>query len=255
MEINDLNFAEIDALKERIDSHKPLTTSLRKNLLDNLVIDWTYNSNAIEGNSLTLSETKVVLEYGITVNGKALKDHLEAVDHKEAIYLLLDLAKKKTPLTEFDIRSLHHLILKGIDDKNAGTYRKEQVIITGARHIPPSYVQVPELMERLVDDFNGKWKKYHPIIRASLLSGEFVKIHPFVDGNGRTSRLLLNLSLIKDGYSPIVIKNKDRLRYIEVLDKALFENAYSQYIKFVAEYEKDKEKWLLSNVLERQPEL
>ena len=255
MDIENLSFSRIDVLKEKIDAHMPLSPSLTKNLLDNLIVDWTYNSNAIEGNSLTLTETKVVLEYGITVNGKPLKDHLEAVNHEKAIYHLLDLAKKQNPLTEFDIRSLHHLILKGIDDKNAGVYRKEKVIITGARHVPPSYVQVLALMEKLIIDFNGEWKKYHPIVRASLLSGEFVKIHPFVDGNGRTSRLLLNLSLMRDGYLPIVIQNKDRLRYIESLDKAHFENDYSQYVKFISECEMDKENWLLSDILEIQPEI
>lgn len=249
-----IDFTEVDSLKRIIDAQDKLSPSLARNLEENLIVEWTYNSNAIEGNSLTLAETKIVLEYGLTVHGKPLKDHLEAVDHREAIDLLLDMVSKKAPLSELDIRSLHHLILKGIDDKNAGVYRKEQVFISGARHLPPSFMQVPQLMGELVKDFNGGWKKDHPILRAALLSGEFVRIHPFIDGNGRTSRLLLNLSLMRDGYLPIVIKKEDKPAYIEALDKAHHENDYQDYVLFLAGLEKEKEKWMIAHVFEEERE-
>ncbi|MDD4237948.1 MAG: Fic family protein [Desulfotomaculaceae bacterium] len=157
---------------------------------------WTYNSNAIEGNTLTISETRVVLE-GITIGGKTIREHLEVINHKDAILFLEELVNNNEHLSEWNIKNIHRLVLKNIDDENAGRYRTENVIISGAKHRPPGHYLIKDQMEQLVKDCNGHWQKLHSIERATLLHGEFVKIHPFVDGNGRTARLLLNFELIK----------------------------------------------------------
>ena len=131
---------------------------------------------------------------------------------------------------------MHQLILNGIDNNNAGKYRNENVYITGAKHTPPEAIKVPELMEKLILNYNS-WNNYHPIIRAALLHGELVKIHPFVDGNGRTSRLIMNMDLIKNGYVPVIIKKEDRLKYYETLDKAHTKKDYTDFIKLITKSE------------------
>lgn len=228
---------KVDKLKKKLDSKRPLPKSTLKSLKETINLEWTYNSNGIEGNTLTLRETQVVLE-GITVGGKSIKEHLEAINHEKAILYLDDLVKDDNPITEWNIKNIHQLVLKDIDDENAGKYRNENVTIKGATHIPPDYLIVPELMEQLIERYNS-WKEYHPIIKASLLHGELVKIHPFVDGNGRTSRLLMNLDLMNSGYVPLIIKKENRLKYYETLDKAHTTNDYTDFIKLVAEAEID----------------
>ena len=147
-----------------------------------------------------------------------------------------DLIKDKEPITECNIKNIHQLVLKEIDDDNAGKYRDENVKIKGATHIPPDYLIVPELMEKLIINYED-WKKYHPIIRAALLHGELVKIHPFVDGNGRTSRLVMNLSLMNSGYLPVIVKKEKRLEYYNALDKAHTTGDYTDFVKLVNELE------------------
>lgn len=189
-------FDKVDKKKEKLDAFRPLPPNTVKSLNENLIINFTYHSNAIEGNTLTISETKVVLE-GITVGGKTMREHLEVINHKEAILFLEDILNRKEALTEYIIKSIHALVLRTIDGENAGQYRKENVIIGGAQHKPPAYYLVPEQMQDLMTVYINKWKDKHPIERAALLHGEFVKIHPFVDGNGRTSRLLMNFELMR----------------------------------------------------------
>lgn len=235
--LEDDYFNEVDILKQKLDSKRPLPKSTLKSLKENINLEWTYNSNGIEGNTLTLRETQVVLE-GITVGGKSIKEHLEAINHEKAILYLDDLLKEDNPITEWNIKGIHQLVLKDIDDENAGKYRNENVTIKGANHIPPDYLVVPELMEQLIVNYNS-WKEYHPIIRAALLHGELVKIHPFVDGNGRTSRLLMNLDLMSSGYVPLIIKKESRLKYYEALDKAHTTNDYTDFIKLVTKAEID----------------
>lgn len=241
----DINSEEIDILKKQIDAKRPLKKSTLLSLRESLIVDWTYNSNAIEGSTLTKTETKVVLE-GITVGGKSVREHLEAINHKEAILFLEELVKSKQPLSEWDIKSIHALILRSIDDENAGKYRLSNVMISGATHIPPKYELLNSLMETLVLNFNKRWNKFHPLVQAALLHGEFVKIHPFVDGNGRTARLLLNLVLMKNGYTPIVIKKENRLDYYEVLDKAHTSADYSDFIYLVVTLVRESSKLWLS---------
>ena len=228
-------FDEIDRKKKLVDSKRPLAKETLKSLRESNILDWTYNSNAIEGNTLTLRETKVVLE-GITIGGKSMKEHLEITNHREAIYFLEDLIKNKELMNEWNIKNIHRLILKEIDNDNAGIYRTENVTISGATHIPPTHYKVKEEMERLIILYNS-WSNYHPIVRSALLHGEFVKIHPFIDGNGRTSRLLMNFEVMKKGYLPIIIKAESRLSYYDALDKASVKGDYTDFVKLIAELE------------------
>lgn len=236
----DFNFSKVDLMKNKIDAYRPLSKSVLSSLREKLIVEWTYNSNAIEGNTLTMSETKVVLE-GITIGGKSITEHLETINHKEAIKYLENIIADKKDLTEWTLRNLHQLILKEIDDNNAGKYRKENVTISGANHIPPNHVIVPELMQKLFIEYEKEWQRYHPVIKACLLHGEFVKIHPFIDGNGRTARLILNFELMNHGYPPIIITKDKKAQYYEALDLAHTTLDYSKFIKLINDYLIDSE--------------
>ena len=148
-------FESIDDLKKKLDQHRPLAPAIVKNLQEDLIIWWTYHSNAIEGNTLTLLETKVVLE-GITVGGKALREHFEAINHRNAIYYVEDIIRKEEPFSEWQIRNIHQLILKNIDDENAGRYRQQNVLISGATSTPPDYTLLNDKMAQLVDWYNSE---------------------------------------------------------------------------------------------------
>ena len=241
----EFDFSIIDSLKEAIDKQKPFSKGLANSLQEKLIVEWTYNSNAIEGNTLTLSETKVVLE-GITIGGKSIVEHLEAINHREAILFIEELITNKEPLSEWNIKNIHALILKGIDNNNAGKYRTENVVISGAKHIPPKHYEVGDLMQKLIAEYQQEWGGFHPVIRATFLHGEFLKIHPFIDGNGRISRLLLNFELIMNGYTPIIIKKEDRAKYYEVLDFAHTTMNYGPFIKLVSDLVIESEELWLS---------
>lgn len=225
-------FKELDEKKQKLDSKRPLPKETLKSLEENFKLEWTYNSNAIEGNTLTLKETKVVLE-GITIGGKTMREHLEVINHKEAIEFLEELVQYNNELSEMDIKNIHAIVLKGIDNENAGRYRTENVIISGASHIPPDAIIVPESMEKLIYRYDEWKEKYHPIIVAALLHAEFVKIHPFIDGNGRTARLLMNFEVMKNGYPPIIIKNEERHKYYDALDVGALTGDYTDFVKMV----------------------
>lgn len=241
----DFDFSTIDSLKEAINRYRPFSKSLANSLHEKLIVEWTYNTNAIEGNTLTLSETKVVLE-GITIGGKSMVEHLETINHREAILFVEDLISNKESLSEWNIKNIHALILREIDNLNAGKYRTENVVISGAKHLPPKHYEVSYLMQKLISEYQNDWQKYHPVIRATLLHGEFVKIHPFIDGNGRTSRLLLNFELMRNGYTPIIIKNENRSKYYDVIDLAHTTMNYGLFIKFVSDLVIESEKLWLS---------
>ncbi len=230
-------FREVDEKLTKLNNKRPLSKEASKSLQDAINLEWTYNSNGIEGNTLTLKETKVVLE-GITIGGKSVREHLEAINHENAIEYLEELLKTNSEISEWNIKELHQLILKGIDDSNGGKYRNEKVFISGANHVPPEYIKVPELMEKLILNYD-EWSKYHPLIKASLLHGELVKIHPFTDGNGRTARLIMNMELMKSGYVPVIIKKECRLKYYEALDKAHITRDYTDFVKLVTEAESE----------------
>ncbi|MFD0712119.1 Fic family protein [Paenibacillus sp. GCM10027626] len=227
-------YEQIDEKKRLLDQKRPLPVHTLKSIREHLIINWTYHSNAIEGNTLTLSETKVVLE-GITVGGKTIKEHLEAINHRDAIVYVEEIVGNQEELTEWQIKSIHRLILKGIADEHAGVYRKENMLISGARHIPPDAIQVPSQMERFIQWYKDEGQRLHPIERAAIVHADFVGIHPFIDGNGRTARLLLNFELMKNGYPPIVIQQENRSQYYTALDHAHTSGDYSPFIDLAAD--------------------
>lgn len=239
------DFSLIDEMKIQIDQHRPFAKRLADSLHEKLIIEWTYHSNAIEGNTLTLSETKVVLE-GITIGGKSVVEHLEAINHRDAILFLEEWIGNNESLSEWNIKNIHALVLKEINNWDAGKYRLENVVIGGAEHIPPKHHEVDSLMKQLIIEYKEDWTAFHPVVRATLLHGEFVKIHPFIDGNGRTARLLLNFELMKNGYTPIIIKKENRVRYYETLDYAHTTLDYGPFLAFVSALVSDSEKLWLS---------
>ncbi len=229
-----MNLKKIDALKAKLDSYRPLPREIVENLHDDLILRWTYNSNAIEGNTLTLKETKVALE-GITIGGKTMREHFEAINHREAILYVEELDKKNESLTQWQIKSLHQLILRNIDDEQAGRYRNVNVVISGASHKPPDHVLVPEEMERFIGWCAAEAVNLHPVERAARVHADFVKIHPFIDGNGRTARLLMNLELIKAGFPAAVLTVERRLAYYEALDHAHIRGDYEPFLNMMEE--------------------
>lgn len=219
--------------KKKLDRYRPLPSSLVKNLDDWFRVELTYTSNAIEGNTLTRSETALVVEKGITVSGKSLTEHLEAINHAEALNFIKELvSKKRERLTERDILQIHWIILKKIDDENAGKYRRTDVKIAGLDIELPSHVKVPELMEQFYKWLKGK-NNDHPAKIAAEAHLKFVSVHPFSDGNGRTARLLLNLLLIQKGYPPALIRKEDRQAYIDSIAKAQLQNDDKDYYKVI----------------------
>jgi len=226
-------FENIDKKKQLLDSKKPFPKFTMKSLRKKIELDWIYHSNAIEGNTLTIYETKVVLE-GITVGGKTMREHLEVINHRDAISFVEEIVKNEERLSQWQIKNLHRLVLKGIIDEYAGIYRDQQVLISGATHTPPAAYLLNEEMEDLIKWYETKGSMLHPIERAALLHSIFVGIHPFIDGNGRTARLLLNLELMKAGYPPVILKVENRLAYYEALDKAIAKNEPSDFIQIVA---------------------
>lgn len=206
-------FSRIDAKKEELAARRPLTQGELKRLQEEFLLEFTYNSNAIEGNTLTLQETAMVLE-GITIDKKPLKDHLEAVGHKEAFEYVRQLVLEKEEFSERIIKEIHSLVLMDRRE-DRGVYRKIPVRIMGAAHEPPQPYMVPVLMEQLIVKHAMINKKLHTIERVARFHMEFEGIHPFIDGNGRTGRLLLNFELMQKGYLPVNVKFADRRRYYE----------------------------------------
>lgn len=227
-------FEILDRLKAELDALRPLPVHTLRSLHEQLIVEWTYNSNAIEGNTLTLKETKVVLE-GITIGGKLMREHFEAINHREAIEYVEAVVTKEEPFNEHLIKSMHQLVLKNIDNDNAGSYRRQNVVIAGAEHIPPDHIKVSDDMRDLVVWYESC--QDHPIAKAARLHADFVKIHPFIDGNGRTARLLTNFELLRSTYLPIVIQASDRLSYYDALDHAHTTNDYQPFIELVAHAE------------------
>lgn len=225
-------FRVINKKIAQLDASLPLPKNTLKSLQEKLSLEWTYNSNAIEGNTLTINETKVVLE-GITVGGKSLREHLEVINHRDAITYVEEIVQQEETLSEWQIKNLHRLVLKGIDDENAGVYRNEQVFISGAKHIPPAPYLIQEKMNQMMNWYHHEGLKLHAVERGAMLHAIFVGIHPFIDGNGRTARLLLNLELMKEGFPPVIIKTENRLAYYNALDQALTDEDYSDFITLV----------------------
>ena len=225
-------FARVDALKAELAKYRPLTQGELERLREEFLVAFTYNSNAIEGNTLTLRETALVLE-GITIDQKPLKDHLEAVGHRDAFLYVEDLVSKRTALTEAVVKGIHSLVLMDRPE-DKGVYRRIPVTISGAAHEPPQPYLVPLQMERLMAEYRKA--KRHPVEAAALFHLAFEDIHPFIDGNGRTGRLLLNLMLMRHGYPPIDVKFSDRQRYYACFDSYARHGTAAPMVEMLTQY-------------------
>lgn len=209
----------IDELKSKWKNQQPLNVSQLKRMHEFFDTEYTYESNRIEGNTLTHQETMLVVSQGLTIGGKSLQEHLEAINHTDAIYYMRDLAQSREDISKRVILDLHRLILKGIDDSNAGKYRSVPVRISG------SDVELPQpyMLEKLMEDYFRYYqlfrKRIHPVLLAADMHERLISIHPFIDGNGRTSRLVMNLILLKNGFTRVNIKGspESRLRYFDSL--------------------------------------
>ena len=230
-----MDFTELDSLLSELNNYRPLQEDEIKRLRDDILVDYTYNSNAIEGNTLTLDETALVLKEGITIGEKPLKDHLEAIGHRDAFYYVEELVKDKIPISESVIRNIHALVLMN-NRENRGIYRKVPVRV-GSEYLPPQPWEVPIKMEQLVKEYNSDWTNLHIIEKTALFHLSFESIHPFIDGNGRTGRLLLNLELMKNGYPVINIKFTDRRRYYDCFADYHRTGKADKMTSLIAEYE------------------
>jgi Fic family protein len=224
--------SQIDRKKAELDKCRPLTEGEVERLNEEFIVEYTYNSNAIEGNTLTLRETDLVLR-GLTIAQKPLKDHMEAVGHKEAFDYISQLVKEKAPISESIIKQIHFLVLADKRD-DRGVYRRVPVRIMGAQHEPVQPYLIEPKMEQLLIDFAES--KEHIITKLARFHIEFERIHPFIDGNGRTGRLLVNLELMKAGYPPIDIKFADIIAYYNAFDEYYVKHNLSAMEKLFAGY-------------------
>lgn len=224
---------QIERKKMELDSRRPLTEGEVARFHEEFIVEYTYNSNAIEGNTLTLRETDLVLR-GLTIDQKPLKDHMEAVGHKEAFEFVSELVKNNVPISESIIKQVHYLVLAD-KREDRGVYRRVPVRIMGAQHEPVQPYLIEAKMGQLLRDFAENSE--HIVTKLARFHIEFEGIHPFIDGNGRTGRLLVNLELMKAGYPPIDIKFTDRIAYYNAFDEyyakhnlSAMENLFAGYI-------------------------
>lgn len=226
---------QLTAKKERLDAARPLPEELIKNLDEWFKIEITYTSNAIEGNTLSRQETALVVEKGITVEGKTIEEHLEAKNHAEALDFVKNLIKEKErrqDIAESDILDIHRIILQKIDDKNAGRYRNIAVRIAGSNAVMPNPLKVPELMTEFMSWLRDE-SSDHPVKIAADAHFKLVSIHPFTDGNGRTARILMNILLQKEGYPAAIIRKEDRKEYLNSLEKGQTEGEMEDYYNII----------------------
>ena len=225
---------KIDLLKAQLDAAPSFNEGELRRLREHFMVEYTYNSNAIEGNTLTLHETALVVLEGLTIDKKPLRDHLEAVGHRDAFEYVVEMANKAETLSERTIKDIHALVLMN-DAQNKGKYREVPVKISGALDTPPDPLQVPIQMDAMLQAYAADLG--HPIVKIADFHIKFERIHPFIDGNGRTGRLLMNLELIKAGYAPVNIKFTDRASYINCFrDYAITGNS-EMFTKMTAMYE------------------
>lgn len=227
-------FAAIEQKKEKLSSMRPLTQGEVERLREEFMVEFTYNSNAIEGNTLTLKETALALE-GMTIDQKPLKDHLEAVGHRDAFLYVQDIATKDIPISETVIKNIHALVLMNRPD-DKGVYRRIPVRIMGAYTEPVQPHMIESKMTELITQNARREKTMNLIERIARFHLEFEGIHPFIDGNGRTGRLILNLDIIRNGYPPINVKFTDRKRYYDAFDAFYKDNDPAPMTELIAEY-------------------
>jgi len=229
---------EIDDLKKKLDTFREFD-SFR--IAQALELEYTFESNRIEGNTLTLRETDLVINEGLTISGKSMREHLEAINHVEAIGYIKQLMERNFPFNERELLSVHNLILRGIIPEDAGRYRRVQVMIKGSSHMPPQPFIVPKEMEDYFIWYNENKGKLHPVILAAEMHERLVTIHPFIDGNGRTSRLVMNLILLQNGYVIANIKGDydSRMNYYQALETAQTLGNKEDFLLFIAQIEKE----------------
>lgn len=229
---------QLTDLKKCLDSFRPLSAGQVAHLNEVFDTEYTYESNRIEGNTLTLLETDLIINKGLTVSGKKMQEHLEAVNHKNAIEYIRDIVDDNQELTEETLRKIHAIVLSGIDVKNAGVWRVDRVRILGSRHICPNPIKIPMLMKEFFDYYEAHKDTLHPVILSANMHEKLVTIHPFIDGNGRTARLMMNLILLKHGYPITIIssENKARAEYYRTLEMAQISDNRdnSDFIRLVA---------------------
>ncbi len=229
--------------KIKLDEQRPLPPASVQSLLDDFRIRYAHETTAIEGNTLTLRETQAVIEEGITVHGKSLREHLEVVNAKDALDWLTEAVGKKEPLSENTILKIHQMLMKGILQDEAGMYRRVPVFIKGANHVPPNWQKIPKLMNEF-----EMWLKEedhaNPIIFAAEAHARLARIHPFTDGNGRTCRLLVNYILMQHGYPPALYTSGDRVAYLNALSEADKGN-YEPFVEITAK----ATEWMLDRYL------
>jgi len=246
--INDSLLNKIKNKKKKLDALRPLPKDAVTRIIEDIRLRHTYHSDAIEGNTLTLQETKLVLEEGVTIGGKPLKDHIEARNDAEAFDVMIELVHSNKKVSQEIIQQLHEFVMKGIL-KNPGQYRTENVRLTGAKIRPPSYLKMVTLMDEYIQ--NIEKLNLQPIKKASFIHHELVRIHPFIDGNGRVARLLTNFYLMKKGYPPIVIQSEDREKYYRSLYKA-DKGDLSDFASFIARSVNESLQYYLSSFIDEE---
>ncbi len=229
---------EIDVLKKKLDQFRQFDSFRISQALE---LEYTFESNRIEGNTLTLRETDLVINEGLTISGKSMREHLEAINHQEAIGYIKHLIEKNSFLNEKEVLSIHNLILRGIHPEDAGRYRRVQVMIKGSSFMPPQPFMVAKEMEDFFIWYETNKNNLHPIVLAAEMHERLATIHPFIDGNGRTSRLVMNLILLQNGYVIANIKGDydSRMQYYNALEIAQTKNKKEDFLLFVAQIEKE----------------
>lgn len=241
-------FTQNNELKKQIDAFRPLTREAIMQIKEYYKIGLTYSSNALEGNTLDLAETKIVLEEGLTIGGKPMKDHLEALGHANAFEELINLSQKEY-FTENDIKHLHRLFYSKIDEKNAGQYRTSQVIITGSDVEFPKPEDIEIKIQEFVNSLPQLKQELHPVEYAAMVHIIFVNIHPFIDGNGRVARILMNLALLQSGYNIVIIPPVVRSDYIRALQETNNKN-FVPFVNLISELTLEAQKEYLK-ILQR----
>ena len=230
--------AQLDELLKAWQTAKPLDVLQLEKMQAYFHTAYTYESNRIEGSTLTLQETHLVINEGITIGGKSMQEHLEAVNHQQAIHFIKDLVQDQMRLNSHVLKQIHQLVLKGIQDQHAGKYRSVPVLISGSKHVPPA----PYLLDKLMEDYflfyEQNLGRLHPVVLAAEMHERLVTIHPFIDGNGRTARLVMNLILWQHGFTTVNIKGgkKSRLAYYNALEKVQLHHDATDFQELVADY-------------------
>lgn len=249
MILNQDIYQRIIAKKKVLDGLRPLSKSLVGRLRDQAIIEWTYNSNAIEGTRLSLKETQLIIEQGLTIKGKSLKEHFEVKNHKDAILFVEDLvSERKFKVSQLLIRQIHQLIMKEIDDEWAGKYREMEVKITGTKFIPPDPAAVPVKMRQFEQWLQNQPNRQNLLDYAAIAHYKLVDIHPFIDGNGKTARLLMNLILMNQGFPPTVILKNDRQKYYQTLDLT-HKGEVKPFVNFIGRNVERSLTWYLEAVM------